>query len=152
TISFMVYAISMLINNLTPNNDIMETVDFTTNTMAFDEDICDEEINTLTIESSQIQIDIQDCNGLIYRVKNALYESLLHYNSIPSDIEMLASLLNSRCKSLGFVSNAEKKKTIDILKNIVTSLQSHLDEFQVVRSDNSLIARMLQSHHPKIDE
>ncbi|CAG8559557.1 11651_t:CDS:2, partial [Dentiscutata heterogama] len=39
------------------------------------------------------------------------------------------------------------------LRNIVASLQSNHEEFQqTTKSDNSLIARIFQLHHPQIDE
>ncbi|CAG8766249.1 4725_t:CDS:1, partial [Cetraspora pellucida] len=86
-------------------------------------------------------------------IKVALNKSLHHYYSVPSEVGTLAALLDPRCKSLSFVSENKKLETIKALRNIVASLQSNHEEFQQsTKSDNSLIARIFQLHHPQIDE
>ncbi|CAG8582546.1 1298_t:CDS:1, partial [Racocetra fulgida] len=133
-------------------------IDFESSATAFDDDIiyedADEEIDEINNGTWQIQINTpQNCDGLIKQIKTALNKSLHHYYSVPSEVGMLTALLDPQCKSLNFVSENKKLETINILKNMVASLQSNHEEFQqITKSNNSLITRIFQLHHPRIDE
>ncbi|CAG8824782.1 1572_t:CDS:2, partial [Cetraspora pellucida] len=138
TISFMFYVISILASDLAlnDNNDTYVMIDFESSATAFDDDIiyedADEEVDEITSGTRRIRINTpQNCNGLIKQIKVALNKSLHHYYSVPSEVGTLAALLDPQ----------------------FASLQSNHEEFQQsTKSDNSLIARIFQLHHPQIDE
>ncbi|CAG8628393.1 2202_t:CDS:2, partial [Scutellospora calospora] len=118
TISFIFYVISILASDLaldTVNNSVM--INFELSATAFNNNIiyedADEEIDEINNGTQRIRINTpKNCDRLIKRIKTALNKSLHHYYSVPSEVGMLAALLDPQCKSLNFKNNQERFSTI----------------------------------------
>ncbi|CAG8678669.1 6747_t:CDS:1, partial [Acaulospora morrowiae] len=108
TISFMYNAITVITNSLIVfNNFELRQITYGTEETVFDqilnEDRTNNEQNTDQTEFQQLNIT-QDCTNLEEKVKIALYNAMKHYWQILEKEGMLATLLDSRCKTLSFAS------------------------------------------------
>src|SRR5688572_24367189 len=122
TISFMYDVITEITNGIISSSEITpEEIDLTNPTTIFDNDIGiedpdnDDEIDNHP-KRRKILINIpQDCDGLIEKVKSALYIAMKHYWNVPQDEGLIATFLDPRCKSLSFASESQIIRTKTLL-------------------------------------
>ncbi|CAG8683391.1 12307_t:CDS:2, partial [Funneliformis caledonium] len=144
---------SLTLDLWTPTNITELNIDLDESGTAFDDIIPegDEELleemtndlnNSHTQRKKKININFpQDTDGLVDKVKNALYIAMERYYNIPVDEIILSALLDPRCKKLTFANhdqriNAENK--LRILYNEL--LQTH--ESESTTSINSTTTRL----------
>ncbi|CAG8467656.1 10629_t:CDS:2 [Racocetra fulgida] len=137
----------------------IEPIDFTDPSTAFDEDIgyedVDEDIdNNPSTYRRKIRINTpQNCDNLILRVRAALYKSLNHYYSVPTETGLMAALLDPRSKSLLFISPYDAQTTFDNLHVLFNNSNTNISATQVQEnSDDSLLVRMYRRQPTNADE
>ena len=101
--------------NYLDENTIFETEPFTDELLI---EIEDEEIIS-NISKRRVSIkNPLDTTGILEKVKNNIYFALIYYWNFSNDIELMASLLDPRFKTLDFVeSEDEKMRIIQKLRN-----------------------------------
>ena len=78
----------------------------------------------MIIQKSKIKISTpQDCKDLIFKIKDTLYKSIIHYWNIPEDYGLIATLLGPHCKFLSFVSQECQSTIHSKLKLIYSEMK-----------------------------
>lgn len=173
TISFISPAIKVLLQNCKPRlidyddnqteNEI-EDINFDDITTIFDDEeiIIDYDYNNeveVTINAKQIKVNqFIETNGLIYKVKKALYAALKHYWKLPIESSLIATFLDPRCKKMDKFYEWEREQTIEAVRDLV---QKHTNQVRVhnkqidINMNNKLLNLMFgnqeQSEHNEVD-
>jgi len=102
-------------NNYLDENTVFETETFTEEVLIEIED--EEIISNISKRSISIKNPLNTM-GILQKVKNNIYSALIYYWNFSNDIELMASLLDPRYKTLDFIeSEDEKKRIIQKLRN-----------------------------------
>jgi hypothetical protein len=98
----------------------------------------DEVISNITKKSISIKNSL-DTTGVLEKVKQDIYNALIYYWDIPSDLSLMAAFLDPRYKNLDFVEiDTEKER-------IIQKLHNEIGEVEVLRSET------LDNPAPSID-
>ena len=95
----------------------------------------------------------QDCKDLTEKVKLALHTAINHYWIVPQNEGMIATLLDSRCKSLNFANKSQKNQTKALLREIYNEKRQELSTIQQQQSlspdntINSLLQDIFANRH-----
>ncbi|GBC00388.1 hypothetical protein RclHR1_03840010 [Rhizophagus clarus] len=165
TVSFIYPAINVITRGVKPSNsniNEVEAVDFTEPSTAFDDDIEYEDLedgNIANNQSKQHKVKInmpQDCKNLILKVKSALYKSITHYWNIPKDYGLIATLLDSRCKSLSFIfpelHNDIHLKLRSVYNEMKLEYSEQEKEYYEEYLTNSLLASMFSRKYDRSND
>ncbi|CAI2198498.1 13324_t:CDS:2, partial [Funneliformis geosporum] len=109
----------MSFENATPNEVLSNAEEFSNENTVFETEIetqltnfdDDEVISNITKISISIKNPL-DTTGVLEKVKQNIYNALIYYWDIPSNLDLMVALLDPRYKNLDFLENNDEKKQI----------------------------------------
>ncbi|CAG8838451.1 19947_t:CDS:2, partial [Gigaspora margarita] len=111
--------------------DEIENMNFDDITTIFDNEeiVIDYDYNDeveITANAKKVKVNqFVETNGLVYKVKNALYEALKYYWKLPLESSLIATFLDPRCKRMDKFYEWEREQAIEAVRDLV---QKHANQ------------------------
>lgn len=170
TRSMMIPILIDIKKKLTPKSrksiDANTILNFSNNETAFDDNIISEDPSNATASQSYL-FDPINCDGLVNKIKKALYSAMDYYwKDITTPQALLPSLLDPRMKNLSFVTATNRFAVEELLREKFNEMKAELDtttssSYTTNKQSKKKVQKMKQftvltnlkkSHTPSYDE